>query len=128
MWSENLLAAGQALQAAVPLLLLRKTLPLCLQVTLETSCLHRFPHSGGVTRVRNAGVKWRTEKLTEEYTMPSSHRQWAFQGRERYYDQETVGWHHRPNGHEFEQTSGDSEGQRSLAYYHLWNRKESEAT
>ena len=26
-----------------------------------------------------------------------------------------VGWHHRLNGHEFEQTQGDSEGQGSLA-------------
>ena len=25
-----------------------------------------------------------------------------------------VGWHHRLNGHEFEQTLGDSEGQRNL--------------
>ena len=25
-----------------------------------------------------------------------------------------VGWHHRLNGHEFEQTLRDSEGQRSL--------------
>ena len=28
---------------------------------------------------------------------------------------EMVGWHHRLNGHEFEQTWGDSEGQGSLA-------------
>ena len=27
---------------------------------------------------------------------------------------ETVGWHHRLNRHEFEQTPGDSEGQESL--------------
>ena len=29
--------------------------------------------------------------------------------------EEMVGWHHRLNGHEFEQTLGDSEGQGSLA-------------
>ena len=28
---------------------------------------------------------------------------------------EMVGWHHRPNGHEFEQALSDSEGQGSLA-------------
>ena len=28
-------------------------------------------------------------------------------------EDETVGWHHQLNGHEFEQTSGDSEGQGS---------------
>ena len=27
---------------------------------------------------------------------------------------EMVGWHHRLNGYEFEQTQGDSEGQGSL--------------
>ena len=30
-------------------------------------------------------------------------------------DIEMVGWHHQFNGHEFEQTPGDSEGQGSLA-------------
>ena len=29
-------------------------------------------------------------------------------------EDEMVGWHHRLNGHEFEQTLGDSEGQGSL--------------
>ena len=28
-----------------------------------------------------------------------------------------VGWHHRLNGHEFQQTLGNSEGQGSLACY-----------
>ena len=27
-----------------------------------------------------------------------------------------VGWHHRLNGHEFEQTPGDGEGHGSLAF------------
>ena len=26
-----------------------------------------------------------------------------------------IGWHHQLNGHDFEQTPGDSEGQESLA-------------
>ena len=30
-------------------------------------------------------------------------------------EDEIVGWHHRHNGHEFEQTLGDSGGQTSLA-------------
>jgi len=29
-------------------------------------------------------------------------------------EDEMVGWHHRLNGHEFEQAPGDSEGQGSL--------------
>ena len=39
---------------------------------------------------------------------------------------ETVGWHHRLNGHEFEQTSEDSEGQGSLACCSPWGCKESD--
>ena len=38
------------------------------------------------------------------------------------------GWHHRLNGHEFEQTQGDTGGQRSLACYSPWGRKESDMT
>ena len=34
--------------------------------------------------------------------------------RRRVIEDEMVGWHHKLNGHEFEQTSGDSEGQGSL--------------
>ena len=30
-------------------------------------------------------------------------------------EDEMVGWHHRLDGHEFEQSPGDSEGQGSLA-------------
>ena len=32
-----------------------------------------------------------------------------------------VGWHHRLNGYEFEQTPGDNEGQESLAYCSPWD-------
>ena len=39
-----------------------------------------------------------------------------------------VGWHHRLDGHEFEQTLGDSEGQRSLACRSPWVRKELDVT
>ena len=37
---------------------------------------------------------------------------------------ETVGWHHPLNGHEFEQTLGDGEGQGSLAGCSPWGHKE----
>ena len=40
-------------------------------------------------------------------------------------EDELVGWHHQLNGHEFEQTQGDNEGQGSLACCSLWDRKES---
>ena len=43
-------------------------------------------------------------------------------------EDEMVGWHHRLNGHEFEQTPGDSEGQGSLACCNPRGRKESDTT
>ena len=42
--------------------------------------------------------------------------------------EEMVGWHHQLSGHEFEQTQGDSGGQRSLGCYNLWSGKESDTT
>ena len=37
-----------------------------------------------------------------------------------------VGWQHQLNGHEFEQTLGDGEGQRSLVCCSPWGRKGSD--
>ena len=39
-----------------------------------------------------------------------------------------AGWHHWLNGHEFEKTQGDSDGQRSLACCSSWASKESGTT
>ena len=36
-------------------------------------------------------------------------------------EDEMVGWHHRLNGHEFEQAPGDSEGQGSLMCCSPWD-------
>ena len=41
---------------------------------------------------------------------------------------EMVGWHHRLNGHEFEQAPGDGEGQGSLMCCSPWGCKESDTT
>ena len=38
------------------------------------------------------------------------------------------GWHYSLNGHEFEQTPGDDEGQGSLVYCSPWGHKESDMT
>ena len=43
-------------------------------------------------------------------------------------EDETVGWHHRLNGHEFEQTLGGSKRQGSLACCSPWDRKELDVT
>ena len=34
-----------------------------------------------------------------------------------------IGWHHQLNGHEFEQTLGDSEGRGSLVCWSPWRCK-----
>ena len=39
-----------------------------------------------------------------------------------------VGWHHQLNGHEFEQTPGDSGGQGILVCCSPWGHKESDMT
>ena len=43
-------------------------------------------------------------------------------------EDEMVGWHHWLDGHEFEQTPGDSERQGSLACWSSWGLKESDTT
>ena len=40
------------------------------------------------------------------------------QEEKRAIEDETVGWHHRLNGHEFEQAPGDGRGYGSLAAIH----------
>ena len=54
---------------------------------------------------------------------PDAGKDW---GQEK--EDEMVGWHHQLNGHEFEQTQGDGEGQESLACCSPWGRKESDMT
>ena len=43
-------------------------------------------------------------------------------------EDEMVGWHHQLNGHEFEQTPGNGEGQGSLACCSPWYHKELDMT
>ena len=56
----------------------------------------------------DAGKDWRQEKGATE--------------------DEMLGWHHWFNGREFEQTLGDSEGERTLACCSPWGCKESDMT
>ena len=49
-------------------------------------------------------------------------------GGEGATEDEMVGWHHRLEGHAFEQTPGDGEGQEGLACYSPWGHKESDMT
>ena len=41
-------------------------------------------------------------------------------------EDEMVGWHHKRDGHEFEQAPGDGEGQGSLAGCSPWGGRESD--
>ena len=43
-------------------------------------------------------------------------------------EEEMVGWYHWLNGHEFEQTPGDTEGQGSLGCCSPWGHRESDTT
>ena len=43
-------------------------------------------------------------------------------------EEEVIGLHHQLNGHEFEQTQGDSEGQGSQVCCSPWGCKESDTT
>ena len=56
---------------------------------------------------------------------PDSGKDWR-QKEKRVTEDEMVWWHHQFNGYELGQILGDGEGQRGLAYYSLWGRKESD--
>ena len=58
---------------------------------------------------------------------PDAGRDWRQEEKEMTED-EMVGWHHWLNGHEFEQTPRDGEGQGSLACCSAWGRKQLDVT
>ena len=58
---------------------------------------------------------------------PDAGKDWRQEERGMTED-EMVGWHHRLNGHEFEQAPGDGEGQGSLVCCSPWGRKELDTT
>ena len=58
---------------------------------------------------------------------PDAGKDWG-QEEKGMTEAEMVGWHHWFNGHEFEQTQGDSERQVSLACCSPWGCKESDTT
>ena len=58
---------------------------------------------------------------------PNVRKDWRLEEKGTTED-EMVGWHHRLNGHEFEQAPGVGDGQGSLACCSPWGRKESDMT
>ena len=72
----------------------------------------------------NTLAMWRTYLLGKTLMLGK------IEGRRRIgvTDDVMVGWHHRLDGHEFEQTLGDSEGKGSLACHSPWGHKDSNMT
>ena len=58
---------------------------------------------------------------------PDAGKDWRQEEKGKTVD-EMVGWHHRFNGHKFEQALGVGEGQGSLACCNPWGCKESDMT
>ena len=58
---------------------------------------------------------------------PDAAKHWR-QGEKGMMESEMVGWHHRLNGHEFEQAQGVHDGQGSLVCCSPWGLKESDTT
>ena len=58
---------------------------------------------------------------------PDAGKDWR-QEKKGMREDQMVGWHHRLNGHEFEQAPGDSQGQGSLACYSPWGHRELDTT
>ena len=75
----------------------------------STNTLSTWCKSWLIRKDRDAGKDWRQEE-------------------KRTAGDEMVGWHHRLNGHEFEQALGVDEGQGSLACFSPWGHKELDMT
>ena len=58
---------------------------------------------------------------------PDARKDWRQEEKGETED-EMVGWHHWLNGHKFEPTLGDSEGQWSLVCCSSWDHKDSDTT
>jgi len=78
-------------------------------------------------------------KLKLQYLWPPNAKNWLIgkdpdagkdwrQEEKGMTEDEMVGWHHRLNRHEFDQTQGNSEGQGRLACCSPWGCKESDMT
>ena len=83
-------------------------------------------------------VKWALGSITTnkasggdgipaELFLPDAGKLWK-QEEKGTTEDEMVGWYHWLNGHKFEQTPGDSEGQGSLVCCSLWDCKELDMT
>ena len=111
--------------------MLEKTLesPLhCKEIKLvNTKGNHPWTFTGRTDAEAEAPIIWLPDvrsQLTGKD--PDSGKEWSQE--KRVTDDEMIGYHHWLNGHEFEQTPGESEGQGSLACYSPWDHRESDTT
>ena len=81
--------------------------------------IHGTEHLGGMSKLKSMWYR--------RYYCGHLWKQWRH-GDKRVTEDEMVGRHHQLNGHEFEQTLGDSEGQGSLACCSPWGCKELDRT
>ena len=65
-------------------------------------------------------ISFSTKHLNLHFISYDAGKDWGQDENMGGTEDETVGWHHWLNGHEFEQTHGDNEGQGSLAYCSPW--------
>ena len=83
---------------------------------------------GGTEAEAEALILWPSDAKSQlNGKDPDAGKDWE-QEEKRAKDDEMVGWHHRLNGHEFEQTPGDCKGQGSLSCCSAWDRKQLAAT
>ena len=100
---------------------------------------HGLQDLSSLTRNEPRPWQWKPRILTIEWP-GSSHKEVLIQllivsdagkdwrQEEKGTTEEMVGWHHQLNGHESEQTPGDTEGQGSLACCSPWGRDELDTT
>ena len=83
---------------------------------------------GGLDAEAEAPILWTpaTKSLLNGKD-PDAGKDWG-QEEKGTTEAEMVGWHHRLNGHKFEQTQGDSEGHRSLTCCSPWGHEASDTT
>ena len=67
-------------------------------------------------------VMWRADSLKKD---PDARKDWGWEEK-RAAEDGMIGWRHWLHGHEFEQTPGDSGGQRRLVCCSSWGHKESD--
>ena len=87
-----------------------------------------YPFIGRTDAEAEAPILWLPDVKSQLIGKdPDAGKDWR-QEEKRETEDEMVGWHHWLNGHEFEQTLGDSGGQMSLACCNPWGSKELDTT